>query len=83
MNVAAAVTAAIVAAAPPRGIFPYSARLPMLGLPFLVGTSLMAYLGYLVVAYLPAAFRAYDQPSGRSVGGGRRRLFALGPREDR
>jgi hypothetical protein len=83
MNVAAAVTAAIVAAAPPRGIFPHSARLPMLGLPFLVGTSLMAYLGYLVVAYLPAAFRAYDQPSGRSVGGGRRRLFALGPREDR
>jgi hypothetical protein len=82
MNVAAAATAALAAAGPPRGVFAFSARLPLRGLPFLLGTALIGYLAYLVVAYLPTAFWAYDRPGERRVSAGRPRRFALRPTED-
>lgn len=83
MNVAAAAAAALTASAPPRGVFAFSARLPMRGVPFLLGTALIGYLAYLIVAYLPAAFWAYERAAEGPVSALRARRFALRPTEDR
>lgn len=83
MNAAAAAAAVLVATASPRGVFAYSAGLPLVGLPFLLGTTLIAYLAYLAVAYLPAAFWAYDRAAGGLTGADPARRFALKPTEDR
>lgn len=65
LNFAAVATAAIVAVSPPQGLVGFSARQPLLGLPFLLGTALIAYLAYLAAAYLPEHFAAY---AGRTSG---------------
>ncbi|HYT81016.1 MAG TPA: MauE/DoxX family redox-associated membrane protein [Actinomycetota bacterium] len=83
MNAVAAASAALMASGPPPGILAYSARLPLRGVPFLLGTALIAYVAYLLVAYLPAAFWAYDRPAGADVAAVRPRRFALRPTEDR
>jgi methylamine utilization protein MauE len=81
LDVAAGTTAALVAMSPPSGIVAFSARLPLLGLPFLLGTALIAFLAYLAAAYLPEAFSAY---AGRGRGpsrGPRPQAFSVGPTE--
>jgi Methylamine utilisation protein MauE len=79
VNAAAAATAAVVATAPPAGVLATAARLPLGGVPFLLGTGLIAYLAHLTVTYLPAVFWSYGgSASGRLSGGGPRR-FALRP----
>lgn len=83
MNMTAAAAAGVAAGASPRGVFAYSARLPVAGLPFLLGTALIAYLAYLTVAYLPAAFWAYRRPAGVSGPTERARAFVLGSTERR
>jgi hypothetical protein len=81
LDVAAATTAGVVALAPPAGIVSFSTRLPLFGFSFLLGTALIAYLAYLVAAYLPQMFSSYAgrrSESDRSIAG---RPFAARTRE--
>lgn len=77
LNMVAAGTAAVVATAPPIGIVAYAARLPLRGLPFLLGIALMAYLAYLAVAYLPQAFWSFERTSAALDRAARARPFVL------
>ena len=83
MDALAATTAVFMATNAAPGIVAYSARVHLQGMPFLLGTALIAYLAYMVVAYLPAAFWAYERPAGPDVSGVRPRRFALTAMEDR
>jgi hypothetical protein len=78
LDVTAATSAAVVAFAPPPGVIPFAARLPLGGVPFLVGTALIAYLAYLLVAFLPQVFWAYGRSEGSPRAAGAQR-FALVP----
>lgn len=77
LDVAAAATAALVAVAPPPGIVAFSAEQPLVGLPFLLGTALIAYLAYLAAAHLPQAFSAYAGRDAGSTGPSRPRTFTI------
>jgi hypothetical protein len=79
----AAATAALVALAPPPGIVPFSAQQPLLGLPFLAGTILIAYLAYLAVAYLPQLLTAYAGRESGAPGSPRPPAFTIGTRAPR
>jgi hypothetical protein len=83
LDAGAAATAALVASVPPPGIIASAARLPLGGLPFLLGTGLIAYLAYLVVAYLPAMFWSYGGTGSGSLLDASPRPFALTRRENR
>jgi hypothetical protein len=79
VNAAAAATAAVVATAPPAGVLTTAARLPLGGVPFLLGTGLIAYLAHLTVIYLPDMFWSYRGSASGRLGGGAPRRFALRP----
>jgi methylamine utilization protein MauE len=83
LDLAAAMTAAVVATAPQRGVVAFSATLSVGGVPFLVGTALIAYLAYLVAAFLPKAFWSYDRSAADPEHAARARGFALRRLEDR
>ena len=83
LDLAAAVTAVVVATAPPRGVVAFSAALSMGGVPFLLGTALIAYLAYLIAAFLPKAFWSYDRSTAEPEHAPRARGFALRRLEDR
>jgi hypothetical protein len=83
LDLAAAVTAALVATAPPPGVVAFSAALSMRGVPFLFGTALIAYLAYLIAAFLPKAFWSYDRSSADPERAARAKGFTLRRLEDR
>jgi hypothetical protein len=83
LDVAAAATAVLVASIPPPGIIASAARLPLGGVPFLLGTGLIAYLAYLVVAYLPGMFWSYGGTGSGSLPDASAQPFALTGRENR
>jgi hypothetical protein len=82
LNVVAVATAALVAVAPPQGIIAFSAGQPMLGLPFLLGTALIAYLAYLAAAFLPELFTSYAGRTSGSAPSSQPRPFRLGARAE-
>jgi Methylamine utilisation protein MauE len=79
VNTVAAAIAAVLATAPPAGVLATAARLPVGGVPFLVGTGLIAYLAHLTVTYLPAVFWSYGGSTSGRFSGGAPRRFALRP----
>jgi hypothetical protein len=83
LDIAAAATAALVASAPPPGVIASAARLPLGGVPFLLGTGLIVYLAYLAVAYLPGMFWSYDRSGAGSLPDAVPQPFALTQRENR
>lgn len=63
LNLAAAAVAASVAAVGLPGIVRFADGHGYLGVPFVIGTAAVAYLAYLAVAFLPAAFFSYRPAS--------------------
>jgi hypothetical protein len=82
LDVVAAAIAALTAVAPPQGIVAFSARQPLLGLPFLLGTALIAYLAYLAAAYLPELVTSYAGRTSGSTRSSQPRRFGLRARAE-
>jgi Methylamine utilisation protein MauE len=59
IDVLAAVTAAVMMARPVRSIRSVAAGLPFKGVGFVIGVATIAYISYLVVAFLPTTMAAY------------------------
>jgi hypothetical protein len=77
--VAAGTSFAVAAAGPPRGVLAEAGDLPFRGVPLLAGIILIAYLAYLVAAYLPTSFWSYGRATKRVAPA----RFALTPGSDR
>jgi hypothetical protein len=61
LNLGAVGTAVAVALLPIRGFVTYVFELSYIAVPFLLGCAAAGYLLYLIVAYLPTVFFAFDQ----------------------
>jgi methylamine utilization protein MauE len=83
LDLVATAAAVLAAASHPRGILAHAARLPLRGAPFLLGTVLIGYLGYLAVAYLPEVFWSYRRTAAASARSLPPRQFALTRAADR